>query len=274
MTKLFFAMVIFALSCAAKKNSAVADAVQSSADTTPTVKRSLIWSEEFNVSGLPDTAKWVYDIGTGENGWGNQELEYYTDSIQNASVQDGLLKINAVKENFKNKQYTSARILTRGKFSFKYGRVEARAKLPAGVGTWPAIWMLGENKETVGWPACGEIDIMEHRGSELNKIFATLHYPGHYGSGGNGNTIMISNAATSFHIYAMEWSAAELKFYVDDTLYHSVSNAASMPFNQNFYIILNVAMGGFFAGAVDPAFTSAAMEVDYVRVYQQAYTAE
>ena len=226
---------------------------------------SLVWSDEFNTAGAPDPAKWGYDLGAG--GWGNAELQYYTNRPENAVVQGGMLKIHALKENFSGSAYTSARLLSKGKFSFKYGKVEASAKLPAGVGTWPAIWMLGNNISTAGWPNCGEIDIMEHKGSELNKIYGTLHYPGHSGGNADGSTKIISNATTEFHKYSMEWSAAFIKIYVDDQLFHTFSNSASVPFNQEFFFILNVAMGGVFGGTVDPAFTNATMEIDYIRVY-------
>jgi beta-glucanase (GH16 family) len=230
--------------------------------------RELFWSEEFNYAGAPDPTKWGYDTGTGWNGWGNAELQYYTSRPENVIVQNGVLKITAKKESYKGNAYTSARLLTKGKFAFQYGRVEVRAKLPAGVGTWPAIWMLGSNITTVDWPACGEIDIMEHRGSELNKIFGTLHYPGRSGANADGSTRMISNATTEFHIYSVDWSASEIKIYVDGVLYHTVVNSEKIPFNHDFFILLNVAIGGHFAGKVDPAFTSASMEVDYVRVYK------
>ncbi|MES2881475.1 MAG: family 16 glycosylhydrolase [Bacteroidota bacterium] len=230
--------------------------------------QTLFWSEEFNVDGAPDATKWGYDIGTGGNGWGNNELEYYTSRPENVIVQNGVLKITAKKENYMGSAYTSTRLLSQNKFAFTYGRVEVRAKIPAGVGTWPAIWMLGSNIATVPWPACGELDIMEHRGSELNKIFGTLHYPGRSGGNADGNTKVISNATTEFHKYSMDWSATAIKIYVDDMLIHSVNNSAAIPFNHDFFFILNVAMGGSFAGAVDPAVTSATMEVDYVRVYK------
>jgi beta-glucanase (GH16 family) len=177
------------------------------------------------------------------------------------------LQIKAIKETFNGGTYTSARLLSKNKFSFKYGRVEVSAKLPAGVGTWPAIWMLGNNINTAPWPACGEIDIMEHLGRDLNKIYGTLHYPGRSGSTADGSTKVISNATTAFHKYSLEWSAASIKISVDDQLIHMVPNSAALPFNQEFFFILNVAMGGNFGGPVDPAFTSAAMEIDYIRVY-------
>lgn len=235
---------------------------------TVTVTLSLVWADEFDYTGAPNASKWGYDIGTGSGGWGNNELEYYTNRIENASVSNGTLKINAIKESYSGSNYTSARLLTKDKFDFKYGKVEARVKLPVGVGTWPAVWMLGSDITTVGWPGCGEIDIMEHRGSELNKIFGTLHYPGRSGNNADGNTTMISNATTEFHIYSVEWNASSIKISVDGTLYHTVANTTAIPFNHNFFLLLNLAIGGNFAGSVDPALTNATMEVDYVRVYQ------
>ena len=227
---------------------------------------AVVWSDEFNTDGLPDTAKWGYDLGAG--GWGNNELEYYTNRAENAVVAGGVLKITAIKENYMGSPYTSARMLTKDKYAFKYGKVEVKAKLPAGVGTWPAIWMLGNDIGTVGWPACGEIDIMEHLGRDLNKIYGTLHYPGHSGGSANGATKMIANATTEFHIYSLEWNAYNVKISVDGELVHSVVNSNNIPFNHDFFLIMNIAMGGGFGGPVDPAFTSARMEVDYVRVYQ------
>jgi beta-glucanase (GH16 family) len=226
------------------------------------------WADEFDKNGAPDAAKWGYDIGNGAGGWGNNELQYYTDRRENSVVENGVLKIKAFKESFSGSQYTSARLITKGKFAFTYGRVEVRAKLPAGVGTWPAAWMLGNNIGTVGWPNCGEIDIMEHKGSELNKIYGTLHYPGRFGGSADGSTRQITNATTEFHVYTVEWNAATIKIFVDGQLYHTVNNSNSLPFNQDFFILLNLAMGGTFGGPVDPAFTNATYEVDYVRVYK------
>ncbi len=171
------------------------------------------------------------------------------------------------KEAFSGSAYTSARLLSKGKFAFKYGRVEVSAKLPAGAGTWPAIWMLGNNIGTVSWPDCGEIDIMEHKGNELNKIYGTLHYPGRSGGNANGSSRMITNASTEFHKYSLDWSASAIKIYVDDQLIHSIANSAAIPFNHDFFLILNLAMGGTFGGNVDAAITNATLEIDYVRVY-------
>ena len=248
--------------------SATGKTISKSIQVTVTVGLSLIFSDEFNTPGAPDATKWGYDIGNGSNGWGNEEKQYYTSRTDNAVVQNGVLRIVLKKENFSGFNYTSARLLTANKFSFKYGIVEARAKLPAGGGTWPAIWSLGANIGSVGWPACGEIDIMEHKGNDLNRIFGTLHYPGRSGGSADGSSRIISNATTEFHIYKVEWTAASIKIYVDDVLYHTVANSNAIPFNHNFFLIMNVAMGGTFGGAIDPNFTEAAMEVDYIRVYQ------
>lgn len=227
----------------------------------------LLWSDEFDKDGLPDSTKWGYDTGN-NNGWGNNELEYYTNRQENANVSNGILKINLIKESYQGFNYTSARLLSKGKFSFKYGRVDIRAKLPSGGGTWPALWMLGENITSAGWPACGEIDIMEHVGNQLNKIYATLHHPNHSGANGDGGTVNISNATSEFHIYSLDWSSNQIKFYVDNQLFYTFANNSNLPFNQNFFLIMNVAMGGNFGGTVDSNFTSSSMEIDYVRVYQ------
>lgn len=233
--------------------------------------KKIIWSDEFNYKGAPNSKKWGYDTATGcpnNCGWGNQEKEYYTSRTENVIVENGVLKITAAKEDYRGSEYTSTRMHSKNKFSFKYGRVEARAKLPAGIGTWPAIWMLGNNIDKKGWPKCGEIDIMEHRGSELNKIFGTLHYPGRSGGNADGGTRTISDVSTGFHLYSLEWTSSFLKIYVDDLLVHTVANTAGTSFNQGFFLIFNMAMGGHFAGPIDPAFSRASMEVDYIRVYQ------
>lgn len=245
--------------------------ISSTKDITVTVSSNaqvLIWSDEFGNTGLPDASKWTYDIGTGSGGWGNNELQYYTSRIENAYCENGLLKVKAIKENFSGSQYTSARLVTRGKYEFKYGKIEIRAKLPVGVGTWPAFWMLGANINTVGWPACGEIDIMEHKGADLNRIHGSLHYPGRSGGSAVTTTKVISNATTEFHIYTVDWKSSSIEFYIDNQLYFTVANSANLPFNQNFYVLINLAMGGTFGGNVDPSFSNAVMEVDYIRVYR------
>ncbi len=227
---------------------------------------NLIWADEFNVDGPPNPANWSYNLGAG--GWGNNEAQYYTNSTENSVVDNGVLKIIAKKQTIASSNYTSARLVSENKYEFKYGKIEFKAKMPTGGGTWPALWMLGENYALNPWPACGEIDVMEHRGNQQNTIHGTLHYPGRFGGSANTNTNIISNASSEFHIYAVIWNADSIRFFVDGTLYHSYANVASSPFNLNFFLIMNVAMGGTFGGAIDSGFTESAMEVDYVRVYQ------
>ncbi len=241
--------------------------ISTSIPVTIYVAPKAIWSDEFNVDGAPDATKWAYDIGTGDWGWGNNEAQYYTSRADNVKVQNGVLKIIAQRENYSGSNYTSARIKTQGKFTFKYGRVEMRAKLPSGGGTWPALWMLGNNITTAGWPACGEIDIMEHLGNQLNKIYGTLHHPGHSGGNADSRTVDIANATSEFHIYALDWRADAIKFYVDNQLFYTFTNTSSLPFNQNFFLIINCAIGGNFGGTIDPNFVSSTYEVDYIRVF-------
>jgi hypothetical protein len=243
-----------------------ANFVSSSVSIKINVAPTAIWSDEFNTDGQPNTSRWGYDLGAG--GWGNNESQYYTNRSDNVIVANGSLKIIAKKENYQGSNYTSARLLTKGKFSFKYGKVEIRAKLPSGGGVWPALWMLGDNISTLGWPVCGEIDIMEYAGNRIDKVTAALHYPGR--SGGNpvvGNTT-ITNAETEFHIYSVDWRETHIKMYVDNQLFLSFSNSSNVPFNQNFFLIFNCAVGGSYGGAIDPNFVSSTFEIDYVRVYQ------
>jgi hypothetical protein len=225
----------------------------------------LVFSDEFNIDGAPNPAKWDYDLGTGDNGWGNGEAQTYTNAAENVIVQGGNLKITAKKSGT---GYTSARLKSENKFEFTYGKIEVKAKLTTGAGTWPAIWMLGQDYATNTWPACGEIDIMEFKGSEPTKIHGTLHYPAVSPGAGNTNSTTIANAASEFHIYKAIWSPTSVQIFVDDKLFHTVANTSSLPFNKDFFLILNVAMGGNFGGAIDPAFSQSSMEIDYVRVYQ------
>ena len=265
MKKLFIILFgLVSVSCTQKK-----EILKQIAPKTPDEDfTTLIWFDEFNINGAPDATKWGYDIGTGNNGWGNAELQYYTNRPQNVIVEGGLLKIKAQKENFNGSAYTSARILSKDKFAFTFGKVEIRAKVPEGVGTWPALWMLGSNINTNPWPACGEIDIMEHLGRDLNNIYGTLHYPDRFGGSANGATKRLHNATSAFHIYSLEWTTSTINIFADGQLVHSVLNSSSLPFNRDFFFIMNVAMGGNFPGQVDSAVTSATMEVDYIRVYK------
>ncbi|CDF79586.1 endo-13-beta-glucanase (GH16) [Formosa agariphila KMM 3901] len=226
----------------------------------------LVWSDEFDTSGAPDAANWTYDLGAG--GWGNQEVQTYTNDANNVIVEDGILKIKVLKEG---NTYTSARLKSQGLQSFKYGRIEAKAKLPAAQGTWPAIWMLGSNFESVGWPLCGEIDIMEQTGWDKNTSLGTFHW---FESSTNANasygeTLAVSEMTSEFHLYTLEWSEEHLIILVDNVQVVKLDNSEALPFyDKNFFMILNVAMGGSLGGDIDPDFTTDSMEIDYVRVYQ------
>lgn len=229
---------------------------------------NLVWSDEFDVDGPPNPENWGYNIGRGNNGWGNGESQYYTDRPENVRVENGNLIITAQREVFSGADYTSARITTEDKFEFTFGRIDIRAKLPIGGGTWPALWMLGEDYATNTWPACGEIDIMEHVGNQQNTIFSSLHFPGNSGGDAVSQSIVEDNVSTEFHEYSAIWSPETIRFFVDGVLYHTFANSDGIPFNDDFFLIFNVAMGGNFGGNIDPAFNSSSMEVDYVRVYQ------
>ena len=186
----------------------------------------LVWSDEFNFGTRPDTTKWGYNIGSENNGWGNNEAQYYTSDATNARIENGNLIIEARKESRGGKNYTSARLLTQGKASWTYGRIEIRAKLPKGVGTWPAIWMLGENITSAGWPTCGEIDIMEHVGKEQDVINWSTHSKLNNWTLGTqrSNKATVDNVSSAFHIYKMEWSKDDIQFFVDGQLYYTSPN--------------------------------------------------
>lgn len=235
--------------------------------------RKLVWSDEFNYTGLPDSTKWSYEQGFIRN----KEPQYYTSHRpENARVENGHLRIEAKKEDYKGAKYTSASIITKDKADFQYGRVEVRAKLPAGKGSWPAIWMLGSNHGAVRWPECGEIDIMEFLGKEPTTVYGTMHWEGddgkHKQKGGTQKNVA---PADGFHVYAIEWSDAKIDCYYDDNLYFSFdysqeSEKVKKIFQQRYYLLLNLALGreGGWPGPVDDNDLPFVYEVDYVRVYQ------
>ena len=240
-------------------------------------ERKLIWSDEFSSDGLPDPAKWRYDVGG--TGWGNNELQYYTkDRPENARVEKGNLIIEAHKEAYQGRAYTSARLLTQNTATWTYGRFEIRAKIPAGRGTWPAIWMLGTNIPTAGWPLCGEIDIMEHVGFDQGVVHGTIHSEAYNHTKGTqkGQQKTVPTASTDFHLYTVDWTADKIDFLVDNAVYYTLtktalgSNTAQWPFERPFFLLLNVAVGGGWGGqkGVDDTIWPRRMEVDYVRVYQ------
>ncbi|MEK6282387.1 MAG: glycoside hydrolase family 16 protein [Acidobacteriota bacterium] len=245
---------------------------------------SLTWSDEFNgPNGSPvDSTKWSFDIGGG--GWGNNELETYTNRTANAVLEDGALVIRALKETYTGpdnitRNYTSARLLTRNKFTQTYGRFEARIKIPYGQGIWPAFWMLGNDIDTAGWPNCGEIDIMENIGREPSTVHGTLHGPGYSGANGVNASYALPPSqkfSDDSHTFAVEWEPNVIRFYVDGLLYKT-RTPADLPagkawvFNHPFFLILNVAVGGAWPGNPDATTVfPQVMKVDYVRVYQRA----
>jgi beta-glucanase (GH16 family) len=248
----------------------------------------LVWSDEFDKPGTPDPAKWGYENGFVRNG----EQQYYTrDRKENARVEDGMLVIEARKEQFRNPsyntnrpssgrnrefaEYTSASLTTRGKASWAHGRIEVRAKLPAGRGTWPAIWTLGTNQ--VGWPACGEIDIMEFVGFDPGVIHANIHTTkyNHVKKTGKGSQTTIPDATSEFHVYAMEWDSSQMDFFVDGKKYFTYRNegsgVAAWPYDSDQYLILNLAIGGSWGGqkGIDDTIFPCRYYIDYVRVYRK-----
>lgn len=252
-----------------------------------------VWSDEFNYTGLPDANKWNYEVGFIRN----RELQYYTSARkENARVENGTLIIESRKEKFKNPSYdpdaerrgrwnisreyadyTSAGLMTLGKASWCYGRIEVRAKLPTGRGTWPAIWTLGTNIREVGWPTCGEIDIMENVGFDPNRIHANSHTRkyNHARNTGKGASIRVSKPYKEFHIYAVEWYPDRIDFYVDDNKYFSYENEGSgedaWPYDKPQYLILNTAIGGTWGGqkGIDDSIFPQKFYIDYVRIYQK-----
>lgn len=233
----------------------------------------LVWSDEFSQpdGSAPDPAKWGYD--TGSSGWGNNEWQYYTARTNNARIENGHLVIEAHAESYGGTNHTSARLLTRNKGSWTYGRIEARIKVPRGQGIWPAFWMLGENIGSVGWPKCGEIDIMEHIGREPRKVYGTVHGPGYSGGGGVGGSFTLPvGLADDFHVFAVEWSTNLIRWYLDGTNYFNVTPAniggSAWVFDHPHFILLNVAVGGNWPGYPDATTVfPQRMLVDYVRVY-------
>lgn len=252
------------------------------------VYNDLVWSDEFDTDGPVNAAHWHHQTQLPAGGsWFNGEVQHYTDLISNSFVASGMLNIVAKKENYTDqditKEYTSARL--NAKFAFKYGRVDVKAKLPTGAGTWPAIWMLGRNVNedggyfddiygNMGWPACGEIDIMEHGifpSQPVDYVQSTLHTPSSSGNSVNHGGILASDLQNSFHVYSMNWSPNQITFLLDNVAYYTYNpaekNADTWPFDKEQYLLLNLAMGGI-AGNIPSGFDQAAMQIDYVRVYQ------
>ena len=241
----------------------------------------LVWSDEFDNTGLPDPAKWSYDVGG--HGWGNKELQYYTDARkENARVENGSLIIEARKDGWEGHAYTSARLVSKGKGDWTYCRVEVKAKLPSGRGTWPAVWMLPTGKEYGGWPESGEIDIMEHVGSDPDVVHASVHTKAYHHSINTQKTaqLRVPSARTAFNVYAIEWTPEEIRGLINEKLFFTFKNERltnpsadhkQWPFDKPFHVLLNIAVGGTWGGAhgVDETIWPQRMEIDYVRVYQK-----
>ena len=236
----------------------------------------LVWSDEFDQATVElDANKWFMETD-GPNGgrWYNNEMQHYTNRIDNAYVSQGTLKIVAKKEAYTDSaiplEYTSARL--NSKFHFTYGKVEVRAKLPKAQGTWPAIWTLGSNLESVGWPACGEIDIMEQLFEEFESVQCAVHTPATHGDNTIVAKVQVSDVTENFHVYGLEWTSDKLIFTVDEEPYFTyeptVKTAENWPYFEDQYLLLNIAMGGNLGGEIDPQFIQDQMEIDYVRVYQ------
>jgi beta-glucanase (GH16 family) len=241
----------------------------------PEKKYQLVWSDEFDSSGLPDASRWDYDIGG--NGWGNHELEFYTGArTENARVENGYLVIEARKELYNSSQYTSARLVTRGKASWTEGKFEIRAKIPKGIGTWPVIWLLSATNPLV-WPDDGELDIIEEVGFNPNVIYGTAHCKTYNGAQGTqkGGSTTIPDAQDSFHLYSLEWTNTQITWSIDSSQYYAYVppnyGFNTWPYISNFYLILNIAIGGSWGGqqGVDDSIFPQQMLVDYVRVYQK-----
>jgi beta-glucanase (GH16 family) len=238
----------------------------------------LSWSDEFDGAAgqLPDASKWSLDIGTGDNGWGNKELQYYTNNPENIATDgNGNLVITAKKENFNSSQYTSARIKTKNLFSQTYGRFEARLQTPYGQGLWPAFWLLGANNDTAIWPKCGEIDIMELRGQKPSIANCALHGPGYYGNNPVSGSYSLLNDRfdVGYHVFAVEWDIDKIDFFVDGFLYKRIAKSevpGEWVYDHPFFMILNVAVGGNFLGNPNSETPfPQKMTIDYVRVYSE-----
>lgn len=234
-----------------------------------------VWSDEFDVDGLPDPAKWTYDVGG--HGWGNRELQFYTgERLENTRVKDGRLIITARREDFSGKNYTSARLVSKGEW--RYGYIEIRAKLPKGKGTWPALWMLPSSRwKGDPWPLCGEIDIMEHVGYDPGVVHAAIHTKAynHVAKTQKSAQQPLPTAMEAFHIYALDWRADSIEVFVDGKSMFKFANEGkgreAWPFDAPFRLLMNIAVGGNWGGreGVDETAFPAAMEIDYVRVYEQ-----
>ncbi len=260
---LFVCLFSFCTKSSSSDNGIIPPPYTPPADTTTATAYQMVWSDEFDSSAI-NTNIWNFE--TGGNGWGNNEQEYY--QKDNASIEDGNLVITARKETVGSNGYTSSRMTTQGKKEFKYGKIEARIKMPVGQGLWPAFWMLGSNINTINWPACGETDIMEHINAD-SIIYGTIHWDnnGHAQNGGNTTSF-----PSGYHVYSVEWDKNTINWFIDSVKYHTsnINTNNTEEFQQPFFLLLNLAVGGNWPGqTIDDSLLPAKMYVDYVRVYQK-----
>lgn len=236
-------------------------------------REGLVWNDEFDQTSL-DTTQWTFELGDGTAqgiaGWGNNEQQTYTNREKNLTVADGFLTITAHKEALQGKSYTSARIKTLDKFSFRYGRIEMRAKFPKERGTWPAVWLMGVNHPTVGWPQCGEIDFVEQNGQDKNKLIGTTHW---FDTASSQNaayskTVDFPGLTDDFHKYTLFWTPEYIRMFVGTVKYYEIALNETLPFDEPFFFLVNLAMGGTLGGTISSNFVSDDMMIDYIRVYE------
>ena len=260
-------------SCTDKKEIVPVIAAEQVVDKNWQFETTPSWQDDFNTGTAPDPAKWVYEIGGG--GWGNNELQYYT-SGTNSTISGGNLVITAKKESVSGREYTSSRMITKGKADWLYGRIEVKAKLPKGRGTWPAIWMFPTDLSYGNWPASGEIDIMEHVGYDPNKIHFTIHNATYNFMRGTQKTAIktIPSSIDSFHVYRVDWTPYSIRGFIDGERYFEYTNAnggfTTWPYDKRFFLILNIAVGGDWGGVqgIDNTVFPATLQIDYVKYYK------
>ncbi len=269
----FFLTALLFLSCTQEKDVVALVAAEPIVEKNWQFETTPVWQDDFTSGTTVDASKWTFE--TGGNGWGNNELQYYTPGA-NSTISGGILTITAKKETLQGRDYTSSRMITKGKGDWLYGRFEIRAKLPKGRGTWPAIWLLSSDNAYGNWPASGEMDIMEHVGYDPNNVHATIHTSVYNGQRGTQKSAVkfIADATDAFHIYRIDWTPFAVRAFIDGVQYFEYTNNntsyTAWPFNKPFFLILNIAVGGNWGGVqgVDNTIFPATMQVDYVKVFK------
>lgn len=273
LTMIFSLIIMLLMACTEEKVIPPVTPVQPVVDKNWQFETTPVWEDDFSSGSTPDASKWTFE--TGGSGWGNNELQYYT-AGPNSTIAGGIMTITAKKESFSGREYTSSRMITKGKGDWLYGRFEVRAKLPKGRGTWPAIWMLSSENSYGTWPSSGEIDIMEHVGYDLDNVHCSVHTSAYNHTRGTQKTAskVVAGSTNDFHIYRIDWTPYAVRGYIDGVQYFEFVNGntgfTTWPFDKKFHIIMNVAVGGDWGGVqgVDNTVFPAAMQVDYVKVYK------